>query len=334
MGMTVIQLADRLRTEADAYRYVEELRWPDGIAVCPHCGNGGATYIEPRNGKSRATRTGTQSQRRVWRCSAKACRKQFSAITGTCMHGTKVPIRVWIMCFFEMVSSKNGVAAREIERKYGVCCRTAWHLMHRIREAMKNDSGLLRSMRGEIVADETFIGGLYENRPKSFRTTPRAYRPGEHINNDKSCVLSLINTTTGEARSAVIPDVTGASLAKVIREQVDMAGSTLMTDAAKTYELIGREFIRHDSVNHKNDEWARYEGDRVITSNAAENFFSQLKRSIDGTHHRVSREHLFRYLGEFDYRYSTRKMSDTARMAKLMGQVEGARLTYKRVKAS
>src|SRR5437762_13774257 len=87
MGMTVIELADRLRDESDAYKFVEELRWPNGIAVCPHCGNEGATYIEPTNGKSRATRTGTQSQRRVGRCTAKPCRRQFPAITGTRMHG-------------------------------------------------------------------------------------------------------------------------------------------------------------------------------------------------------------------------------------------------------
>ena len=107
--MTVIQLADRLRDESDAYLFVEELRWPDGVAVCPHCDHRGATYIEPLNGKSRKTRTGTQSQRRVWRCLN--CRKQFSVITGTCMHGTKVPLRIWVLCFFEMVSSKNGLAA-------------------------------------------------------------------------------------------------------------------------------------------------------------------------------------------------------------------------------
>lgn len=88
----MIELADRLRSEAYAYRFLEELRWPDGTAVCPHCDHQGATYIEPTNGKSRATRTGAQSQRRVWR--RLNCRKQFSVITGTMMHGTKVPLRV------------------------------------------------------------------------------------------------------------------------------------------------------------------------------------------------------------------------------------------------
>ena len=57
-----------------------------------------------------------------------------------------------------------------------------------------------------------------------------------------------------------------------------------------------------------------------------------MKRSLDGTHHHVSREHLHRYLSEFDFRYGTRKMSDTARMSRLMEQVGGRRLTYRRIR--
>ena len=331
MGMTVIELADRLRDEASAYKFVEELRWPDGVAVCPHCGNEGATYIEPTNGKSRATRTGAQSQRRVWRCLS--CRKQFSVITGTVMHGTKVPLRVWVLCFFEMASSKNGVAAREIERKYGVCCRTAWHLMHRIREAMKRDP-LVQSMRGVVMADETFIGGKAKNR-HGYRSEPTYGPSGTRKRvNDKIAVVTLIDRERREAPSAVVPDVTGATLRKVIAEQVDIPNTVLHTDQFQSYKSIASEFAAHEVVNHANDEYARYEGGRLITTNHVEGFFGQLKRSIDGTHHRVSGEHLPRYLAEFDFRYSTRKMSDTARMNRLMGQVGGKRLTYKRVKAA
>src|SRR4051812_40686455 len=87
MGYSVIALADRLRTEADAYLFVEQLRW-HGVPVSPHCDHEGATYIEPLNGISRKTRTGAASQRRVWRCWS--CRKQFSVLTGTVFHGTKI----------------------------------------------------------------------------------------------------------------------------------------------------------------------------------------------------------------------------------------------------
>ncbi|MGD0255861.1 MAG: IS1595 family transposase [Acidimicrobiales bacterium] len=109
-------------------------------------------------------------------------------------------------------------------------------------------------------------------------------------------------------------------------------GSELWTDEGKWYRQLGEEFIRHATVNHIEDEYvSRATG---ASTNKAENFFSQLKRSLDGTHHHVSVEHLPRYLSEFDYRFSTRKLSDGERMAQLVRRAEGRRLTYKRVKAA
>lgn len=330
MGTTVTALADRLRTEADAWEFLEELRWPDGV-VCPTCHGTDVYLIVPKNGTSRRTVSGSMSQRRTWNC--RPCRRQFSATTGTMMHGTRVPIRTWVMCIFEMCASKNGVAAAEIERKYGVCSRTAWFLMHRIREAMKSD-GLVGSMRGTIVADETFIGGdpgrmnkATRRRWEEKRDTPWTGRSGT---TDKTAVLSIINADTGEVRSAVVPRVNGQNLRKVMAEHVDMAGSVLWTDEGGWYGPIGREFIAHNTVNHSEDEYVDFA--TGATTNKAENFFSQLKRSIDGTHHHVSVEHLPRYLAEFDYRFSTCKRSVDYRMARLVEQGEGRRLTYKRVK--
>ena len=190
--------------------------------------------------------------------------------------------------------------------------------MHRIREAMKDDA-LLQSMRGTVMADEMYYGGKAR---------------GGQGRKDKAIVFTLIDRDRGEARSAVIPDVTGATLLKAISQHVDTAATTLHTDQLPSYKAIAGEFVAHEVVNHAADEYARWEGGRLITTNHVEGFFSQLRRSIDGTHHRVSHEHLGRYLAEFDYRYSTRKMSDTARMGRLMGQTGGKRLTYKRVKAA
>lgn len=333
MGVTVLQLADKLRTEADAYRYLENLRWPNG-PICSHCDHHGATFIEPLNGVSRKGTGGCVTQRRVWRCLS--CRKQFTVTTGTVMHASKLSLRIWILVFHEMCASKNGVAAREIQRKYGVHPRTAWHLMHRIRSAMKAD-GLLHTMRGEVVADETFIGGSWSNRHVSARNpgTPVPMGNGERrpggYRGDKTVVLSLIERATGEVRSRVIPDVTGATLRKVIAEQVDMANTVLFTDEGHGYKPLSFELAGHKTVNHAEDEYVRYEADGIVTSNDAENFFSQLKRSLDGTHHHVSREHLPRYLAEFDFRHSTRTLSDAERLSMLIGQIHGKRLTYKRI---
>jgi transposase-like protein len=278
------------------------------------------------------------SERRVWRCHG--CRKQFSVLTGTPLHGTKVPVRVWVFCIFEMCSSKNGVAAREIERKYGVCPRTAWFLMHRIREMMTG-SGPFDTMRGTIVADETWIGGTparmnakTRRRHDGQMSEPQPITPGgrPNMHTAKTPVLSFINAKTGEVRSAVIPDVTGVTLRKAIAEQVDIGGSSLWTDEGVWYNQLGREFRSHSTVNHAADEYLnRRTG---ATTNAAENFFSQLKRSLDGTHHHVSKVHLSRYLAEFDYRYTHRKISDTSRMEMLVGATPMRRLTYKRVRAT
>ena len=136
-------LMKRVPDEAAAWKLMESLRW-NGQPVCSHCGSVAAHYfIKPRNPEGRATRTGSLSVRRVWKC--KDCRKQFSAITGTIFHGTKIPLRTWLFVVFEMCASKNGVAAREIERKYDVTPKSAWFMVHRIREAMKRDplAGLL-----------------------------------------------------------------------------------------------------------------------------------------------------------------------------------------------
>jgi transposase-like protein len=251
----------------------------------------------------------------VWKC--KDCRKQFSVLTGTIFHGTKIPVRTWLFVVFEMCASKNGVAAREIERKYDLTPKSAWFMVHRIREAMKLDplAGLLS---GTVVADETFIGG----KPKNMHQSKRPLWGHEA---KKTPVLSLVNKETGEVRSAVVRDVTGATLSKTIRAHVDMTGTVLHTDSWGGYKAVGKEMAGHESVNHAEGEYVR----GTVSTTAAEGYFSQLKRSIDGTHHRVSTDHLPRYLAEFDYRYSTRGWDDSQRMRDLMGQPGGRRLSYK-----
>jgi transposase-like protein len=137
-------------------------------------------------------------------------------------------------------------------------------------------------------------------------------------------VLSLIDKGTGEVRSRVVPDVTGATLRKAIAEQVDMPNTVLHTDGAYSYKSMRHEVARHEYVDHPHHEYVR--GD--VSTNQAENFFSQLKRSLDGTHHHVSRVHLHRYLGEFDFRYSTKRVTDTERMRRMIDQAAGRRLSY------
>jgi transposase-like protein len=314
--MTLSKIAKEIKSEADAYAYMESLRWPDG-PVCPHCGSIDKHYfLTPKgDGKTRATRTGSRSERRVWKC--RACRKQFSVTTGTVFHGSKVPLQTWLMVVFEMCSNKNGIAAREVERKYGVAPKTAWFMTHRLREAMKHKApGSLLS--GTVVADETWIGGEPKNRHGRKRGQ------GGQGKTDKTPVLSLIDKRTGEVRSQAIPNVTGKTLRSVIAENVSMSATVLHTDSSNAYDHFAHELSARFSVNHSEGEYVR--GD--VSTNVAENYFSQLKRSLDGTHHHVSKEHLNRYLTEFDFRYSTCKRTDFERMGILMTRVGGRRLRY------
>jgi transposase-like protein len=320
--LSIPKLAASIPTEADAYLKLEELRW-NGHPVCPHCGViDGAWYIRPLNGASRKTRTGTMSQRRVWKCGA--CRRQFSVLTGTIFQGSKIPVRTWLLVVFEMCASKNGVSAREIERKYELTPKTAWFMLHRIREAMRREP-LAGMLRGTVMSDETWVGGTPANR---HRDDPREQVrvPGT---TDKTPVLSLIHYETREVRSRVIPTVDGATLADAIAEHVDGPSTELWTDSSKPYITVAKDMRGHQSVDHAAGQYVKRVNGGRMTTNAVEGFFSQLKRSIDGTHHHVSKTHLQRYLDQFDFMYSLCKQTDSARMHALIGRAGGRRLTYK-----
>ena len=324
---TVTSLATLIPTDEDAAIYLEKLRWK-GQPVCPHCGSINDHYFLTPKGDGRQTRTGAISTRRVWKC--KDCRKQFSVTTGTIFHGTKVSLRIWIFVLFEMAANKNGIAAREVSRKYGLPPKTAWYMTQRIREAMNNRAPHM--MVGTIVADETWIGGDPKNDHHKRKPAPKPEKiePGAmpYLGTKKTPVVTLINAETGEARSAAVTNVSGKTLRKAIATHVDMPNSHLMTDESRSYLPVSHEMASHQTVNHHAGEYVR----GLVTTNKAENFFSQLKRSLDGTHHSISKEHLCRYLAEFDFRYTTRKMDDSERMGHLVKKCDGVRISYKRLK--
>lgn len=149
---------------------------------------------------------------------------------------------------------------------------------------------------------------------------------GKHVvgtEGAQTAVLSLVNKLSGEVRSRVLTEVTGATLEKAIASQVNVPDSFLYTDGLMAYRQLGRQFLKHEFVDHSKHEYVR----GTVTTNHAEGYFSQLKRSLDGTHHRVSVQHLPRYLAEFDFRYTTRKLTDSQRMERMMVSTGGRRLT-------
>ena len=306
-NLTLSKIAKHFSDEGEAYKLVERLRWPSG-PVCPHCGSlDHAYFLEPQEG-ARKTRTGNTSHRRVWKCGD--CRKQFSVLVGTVFEDSRIPLSKWLLAIHMMCSNKNGISAHELHRTLGVAYRSAWFMAHRIRYAMARPP-LVDKLSGVIEADETYVGG----KAKGKRGRGAA---------NKTPVVTLVERG-GEARSQAVKKVTGDTVRKVLHENVQPQAN-LMTDSYHVYALPGKEYASHETVDHGAKEYSRGN----VHINTAEGFFSQLKRSIDGTFHHVSERHLDRYLAEFDYRYTHRKQKDGEKTEDTIRRTTGKRLTYQK----
>lgn len=296
-------LAPHFQDADKAREYLEALRWPNGV-ICPHCGVVGDHY--KLQGKS--TRPG------LWKC--KDCRKQFTVIVGTVFSDSKIPLNKWLLAVHLICASKKAISSHQIHRMLGVTYKSAWFMTHRIREAMKSENGgLLGSGGGTVEADETYWGNNGKNR--------KGARGYEH----KMKVVSLVERD-GEKRSIVVRNVNAKTLRAVLEENVSKS-ARLMTDEHAGYKKVGREYAKHGVVSHSTGEYAR--GD--THSNTVESSFSLLKRGLIGTFHHVGEQHLQRYATEFDYRWNNRKITDNERSDKLLTQLHGKRLTYRRLDA-
>ncbi len=314
--LNLSMIAKQFSDEEAAWTFLERIKWPSG-PICPHCGSiNHAYFLAPKDG-ARKTSTGKARYRRLWKCAD--CRQQFSVLVGTVMESTRLPISKWLLAIHMMNAGKNGVAALELSRVLGIGYRAAWFMAHRIRHALAPASEQLQEkLEGVVEADETYIGG-------------RAHGKRGRGALNKTPVVTLVQRD-GEARSRVVTNVTGANIKEVLTGQIE-ADAVLMTDSYQVYNEPGKEFAEHHTVDHGAKEYAKtVEGkdgtERRAHVNTAEGYFSQLKRSVDGTYHYVSERHLPRYLAEFDYRYNTRKVKDGERTVKAIRRMTGKRLKY------
>lgn len=306
-----LNLKDPIYNDEKAAReHLEGLRWADG-AYCPRCGG---FDVKKLGGKA--------AELGQYNC--RDCRKKFTVTVGTLFERSHIPLSKWMLGFQLMASSKKGISAHQLHRMLDVTYKTAWFMAHRIREAMaptKEQKGPLGGEGKIVEADTTYIGGKEKNKHVGKRNAQNIGGMGKQI------VHTLVERG-GRARSDHIANVTGKTLRPILFTQVDRA-STLMTDTAGGYMKPGKEFARHEMVDHGALEYVR--GD--AHSNTVEGYFSILKRGVVGTYHHVSEAHLKRYLAEFDFRYNERAalgVSDAERAAKALKGITGKRLTYRR----
>ena len=285
--------------EIKARSWLESQVWPDG-PYCPHCG---AVEVTKLHGK--AHRPG------VRQCNE--CRQQFTVTVGTLFERSKIPLSKWLMATYLLCASKKGMSTRQLSRMLGVSVKSSWFMMHRIREGMREGkAGPLGGANKVVEADETYVGGKAKN--KAFGDPPK-----------KEPVVALVERD-GEVRSFHVESVSGGTLRPILFTQIDRA-SYLMTDEAGAYVRAGREFAGHGTVNHSIKEYVR---GGFFHTNTVESYFSIFKRGITGNYQWVSAKHLKRYLGEFDFRYNSRDVTDFERAALAAKGIQGKRLTYRR----
>ncbi|MBX3492523.1 MAG: IS1595 family transposase [Parvibaculum sp.] len=310
MARSVLSSA-HFQNEEAAFAYVEARLWPEG-PVCPFCG---ATEEHIGELKGKTTRLGLRK--------CYACRKPFTVRVGTIFESSHLSLHLWLQVIHLMCASKKGVSTRQIQRMLECSMKTAWFLTHRIREAMKD--GGLGPLGGEgkvLEADTTYIGGKEKNKHVGKRNSRNIGGMGKQI------VHSVVERD-GRVRSQHIPRVNGETLRPILEAHADKK-SAFMTDTAGGYLHIGREFARHEMVDHGKDEYVR--GD--AHSNTVEGYFSILKRGLTGVYHSVSEAHLHRYLAEFDFRHSNRAklgIDDVSRADIALLGVKGKRLTYRTI---
>jgi len=285
-----------------AFQYALNLRWPNGIVTCPRCGGEKHSFIKTR---------------KIWYCNP--CKQQFTLKVGTIFEDSPVGLDKWMTAFWMMANCKNGVSSYEMARTIGVTQKSAWFMLHRIREVMQPRTGKLSGYaKDPVEIDETYIGGKARNMHTKRRI---AYQNGEK----KAVVMGMRTRNSREVRAMVIPNAKRETLQNKILENVGW-GSRIYTDQHVGYEgLNATRLFVHQTVNHM-QEYVRGE----VHTQGIENFWSLLKRTLKGTYVAVEPFHLDAYLNEQVFRFnnSGKKMNDTLRFEKAMRNVAGHRLTY------
>ena len=289
----LIQVSQYFSNENTCKEHLEKIRW-NGNVTCPHCGH------------SKVYKTN-----RGFKCANPKCYKKFSVITGTYFENTKIKLNKWFLAIYIISAHKKGISSLQLSRDIAVTQKTAWFMLHRIREMFQDKAPDL--LEGIVEADETYIGGKDKNRHWDKKQDGRGTA-------HKAPVFGMVERD-GDVRAIPIEKSEGKTLIPIILKNVS-SEATLMTDEFGGYYFLNL-YYKHGVINHNSKMYVK--GD-IHTQNI-ENFWSLLKRGIIGIYHFVSPKHLSKYCNEFSFRYNTREINEQERFDKSISQCNG-RLKY------
>ncbi|MBC9034313.1 IS1595 family transposase [Sphingomonas sp. JC676] len=306
--------------EAKAFAFLESIVWADGM-TCPHCGVVGGRVYDLAGVRSKASVKNPEGVVRHGLKKCGECRKQFTVKVGTVFEHARMPLHKMLQAVHLMVSSKKGISSHQLSRVLEVQYKSAWFLAHRIREAMRTgDLDVpFGSGGGAVEVDETYFG----------RKKDTGVALGGHAH--KFGVLALVDRTTGTMRTFTFDKFRADAVHPIVRANISRE-ARLMTDEAKMYKKIGKEFAEHGTTLHGAKQYVD-RNDRTIHTNTVEGAFSIFKRGMKGVYQHCGEQHLHRYLAEFEFRYNNRianGVDDRQRSYNAIAGIVGKRLTYAR----
>lgn len=292
-----------------AFDYAVKLRWPDGRIICPRCSSEKNSFVKTR---------------RLWFCYG--CKRQFTVKVKTIFEDSALSLDKWLVAIWMLANCKNGISSYELADTLGITQKSAWFMLQRLREAMRESkfgrSKLGGGEGGTVESDETFIGGVTKNMHKDRRLKVEGRGPFKN----KTIVMGMLDRDLRKVRAMVVPDIKRETLQNAILNNVRY-GSAVYTDDAVGHDKLNYRFV-HDVVNHA-EQYVRGQ----VHTQGIENFWSLLKRTLRGTYVAVEPFHLSRYVDEQVFRFNHRKdghrkVTAAERVAAVMSQVCGKRLTY------
>ena len=295
-GISLFKLFRMFPTNEAAEQWFIEQRWGDEIA-CVRCGSCNVNVK-------------TAHKTMPFRC--RDCDKRFSVRLGTAMEASKLSYQVWAMAAYLMMTGIKGVSSMKLHRDLEITQKTAWFLAHRLREAWSDRHDALFS--GEVEVDETYIGGKEKNKHASKKQFDRGTQ-------GKATVMGA-KQRDGKVYARPLGPEPEETLANFVHETVE-AGETVYTDDHRAYKSLRHVYLHH-TVKHSVSEYVNGQAH----TNGIESFWAMLKRGYNGVYHKMSVEHLGRYVNEFTGRHNVRKLDTIKQMESAVQGMEGKRLRY------
>tara|TARA_R110002049_G_scaffold304060_4_gene498956 strand:+ start:6032 stop:6964 length:933 start_codon:yes stop_codon:yes gene_type:complete len=299
------QLLDYFKEESTGIAYYEQIRWGDAPA-CPHCGS-----VKP------------YKTNRGWKCRDKECHKKFTVRVGTIFENSKIPFRIWFAAIWLCTEHKKGISSVQLSIDLGITQKTAWFVLHRIREMLREKSPKMLGENKMVETDATYIGGKERNKhlnkrrsldDKSLTNEGKPYKA-------KKTIIGIIERD-GKVALKYVSGETTENMVDFVKTHVPN-DATIYSDEAAAYKSLKKKY-NHDNIKHSLNIYV--EGQ--VHTNTIENFWSVLKRGLYGVYHQVSDKHISRYLDEYAARFNNRSLTSNERFNQFLESSESV-LSYK-----